>query len=98
MRQKARNDRNKRGCMNLVTINDRFSGLVCLHIRRKGGGAFISQRQRWSGVFAPVRTNEKKTIHSFLWYPLCVWSTMQANYVGELCRANCLDEPHLNYV
>lgn len=42
MRQIAGNDRNKRGCMNLVTINDRFSGLVCLHIRRIGGGAFIS--------------------------------------------------------
>ena len=29
-----------------------------------------------SGVFAPSRENEKKTIHRFLWYPLCV---------GELC-------------
>ena len=78
--------------------DNRFSGMLCKQGGRKGGGAFISQWKRWSGVFAPVRTNENKTIHSFLWHPLCVWSTMQANYVGELCRTNCIGEPCLNYV
>ena len=28
-------------------------------------GAFISQWQRWRGVFAPARANENKTIHRF---------------------------------
>ena len=42
-----------------------FGGLVCLHIRRIGGGAFISQWEHWRGVFAPSRENENKTIHRF---------------------------------
>ena len=57
-------------CNQLTTA---FGGLVCLHIRRIGGGAFISQWQHWSGVFAPVRTNENKTIHRFTRYPLHLW-------------------------
>lgn len=73
-----------------------FCGTVFLRLFAKVDGAFISQRQRWRGVFAPVRTNENKTIHRFTRYSLCVWSTMQANYIGELCRANCIGEPHLN--
>ena len=63
-----------------------------------GGGVFISQWKRWRGVFTPARANENKTIHRFTRYPLCVWSTMQANYVGELCGTNCIGEPCLNYV
>ena len=73
MRQIARNNRNKCSRVNFATINNRFSGLLFLNSKRKGGGAFISQRKRWSGVFAPVRTNEKKTIHRFTRYPLHLW-------------------------
>ena len=73
MRQIARNNRNKRSCVNFATINNRFSGMLCKQGGRKGGGAFISQWKRWSGVFAPVRTNEKKTIHRFTRYPLHLW-------------------------
>ena len=50
-------------CMNFLRISKRFSGLVCLQGGRIGGGAFISQWKHWSGVFAPVRANENKTIH-----------------------------------
>ena len=69
MRQIARNNRNKCSRVNFATINNRFSGLFCLQGGRISGGAFISQWKRWSGVFAPSRENENKTIHRFLWYP-----------------------------
>lgn len=40
-------------------------------VRFETGGAFISQRKRWSGVFAPARANENKTIHEVIQYPSC---------------------------
>ena len=59
MRQSAGNDRNKRGRVNLITINNRFSGLVCLHIRRIGGGAFISQRFALEWSFCTSESERK---------------------------------------
>ena len=57
-------------CNQLTTA---FGGPLCLQGRRIGGGAFISQWQRWRGVFAPARANENKTIHRFTRYPLHLW-------------------------
>lgn len=62
------------------------------------GGAFISQWQRWRGVFAPARANENKLFTVFCGIRFVCGRTMQANYVGELCGTNCIGEPYLNYV
>ena len=59
-------------CELLNQLTNAFGGPLCKQGGRIGGGAFISQRKRWSGVFAPVRANENKTIHRFKRYPLCV--------------------------
>ena len=69
MTKSEKQQKQTRLCELLKPVNKRFSGLLCLQGGRKGGGAFISQWKRWSGVFAPARANENKTIHRFLWYP-----------------------------
>ena len=48
---------------------------------------------RWSGVFAPSRENEKKTIHRFTRYPR-VCGVLCKRTMYELCRSNCIGEPH----
>ena len=60
-------------CELLKPVDNRFSGMLCKQGGRKGGGAFISQWKRWSGVFAPARANENKTTHRFTRYPLHLW-------------------------
>ena len=60
MRQIARNNRNKRSCVNFATINDRFSGMLCKQGGRKGGGAFISQRQTLEWSFCTCENKRKE--------------------------------------
>ena len=59
MRQIARNNRNKRSCVNFATINNRFSGMLCKQGGRKGGGAFISQRFTLEWSFCTCESKRK---------------------------------------
>ena len=62
-------------CVNLETISNAIAFCYFLNSGRIGGGAFISVLYCASGVFAPSRENENKTIHGTIQYPFVVYKT-----------------------
>ena len=59
MTKSEKQQKQTRLCELLKPVDNRFSGMLCKQGRRKGGGAFISQWKRWSGVFAPSMRKRK---------------------------------------
>ena len=92
--------------MNFFAIWQRRGGFTCFQVKRNRWRRFSKPAATLERSFCACEKRNNKTIHSFKWYPLCVWmnyaselfSKLLVNYwwtMCELCRANCIGEPHL---
>lgn len=57
----------------LFNVDKRFCGLVCLHIRRIGGGAFISQRFTLERSFCTCEKQTKRKLFTVFCGIRFVW-------------------------